>query len=193
MQRQGVILSLPALHNRVGTHLTARMQSDPASSETTGIISKRRPNALKRLTKRRGVFGCKKSDGSIRTSRNPVRSSNRCNGQRKNAVSSGESPSFRFTQETFFESRSAGLACLARFVLWLDHLLTKTRQEVGNRRSSRNSRGRDAIGCQPLGVRVGAFVPAWSATARPSPTLNEEVLVQSPTQSHWRKTVVVLD
>ena len=43
-QRQGVILSLPALHNGVGTHLSARMsERDPASSETTGIISKDGP------------------------------------------------------------------------------------------------------------------------------------------------------
>jgi hypothetical protein len=74
----------------------------PRKLRNHGHHLKKTAQRVKTLTRRRGVFGCKKPNGSIRTSRNPVRSSNRCNGQRKNAVSSGESPNFRFTQETFF-------------------------------------------------------------------------------------------
>src|SRR5262249_55746993 len=100
-QRRGTVLRLAPRTDRA-VHLTARMYNEPANSETTGILSRKRPSAFTPPTREAGVFGCRKSNGSIRTSRNPVSSSNRRTGHRKKAVSSGESPSFRFIQGTFF-------------------------------------------------------------------------------------------
>src|SRR5262245_56991390 len=56
-------------HRRSAPHLTARIKSEPANSDITGTFSRNRPNWLTRLIRRAGVFGWRKSNGSIRISR----------------------------------------------------------------------------------------------------------------------------
>jgi hypothetical protein len=50
-------------------HLIARIYSEPANSEITGTFSRKRPRTSNRPTRGTGVLGCRKSNGSIRTTR----------------------------------------------------------------------------------------------------------------------------
>lgn len=70
MQCCDTIFRLFALQNRCCVpHLIARIYSEPANSEITGTFSRNRPRTSIRPTKGTGVWGCRKSNGSIRTSR----------------------------------------------------------------------------------------------------------------------------